>query len=218
MDFVGTILLILSLISFVVSGCLISLNHEYGFPISGVAFLFFAFVLLILGIFAIWITFRIYLKKLGREHFLLSKIISQKYIKCSEIIFIKSKNKWATNFAGKNVAFNLRGLFFKKEFITSFVIRAIRYNVVNNKLPIAYVGKFRLNGFNTKIMFEIVFQKTNKKKRIRLLKKGCSSCRLIPCLIIKSKLPPMFEYHRPIKEGFGNTVLPIDEEKYITLY
>ena len=218
MDFVGLILLILSFVFFVVSSYLISTHYEYGFPVSGVVFLFFAFVLLCLGIIAIWITFRFYLKKLGKEHFLLSKFISHKYIKAKEIVFRNDKNVWATNFTGKNIGFNLHGLFFKKEFVIAFVVRAIRYNLVSNKLPIAYLGRFRLNGFSASTIFEIVFVKKTSIKRINLLKKGYSICRLIPYLIIKSKLPPMFERHRSIKDSIGNVVFPIDEEKYITFY
>ena len=212
MDLLAICLILLSICLFCISPFLFATNRIYGFPFSGLSFLFIGFILFCFGIFLLWFTYRFYLRLLSKKHYQLSKHISLNQKRIEEIIFVNNKGIWSYENAGTHVGFRLRGCFFKKSFLISFVIRSIRYPLVSDKLPIKLLGKRYLDGFNKTIIVYAIFQKKQSRKRVTLVENGKSFCGLIPRLIIKTKLPTAHERFKPSNRTFGNKVIHVNEE------
>ena len=215
MDLLGLFLIVSSVACFVATGILNTTGHEYGFPLSGLAFLFFGILSLGIGVLLTWLAFRLFLRRLGAPHFSLSGRISGRWGGSRDIVFAKDGGVWSCGLPHTPVPFNLKGCFFKKQFLIAFAIRAVRYPVVSGKLPIAFLGKRTLTGFPKGSRIEAVFQGRTREKRVTLVQDGKSKCGFIALLIIKSKLPPRLEKYKPIGKGAGNQVTRINEEIYI---
>lgn len=99
--------------------------------------------------FIIWVRF--FLKRLTKEQYRLSKMISSRCSNKIQIIsFTKEDSTWKCVTYGKCVPFELTGCVFKKSFLLSFVIRAIRYPIINNGLPARKFTRLILGGFPKK--------------------------------------------------------------------
>lgn len=215
MDFFGLCLIISSVGLFITSFVLIATGHAYGFPISGLSFFSFGFLAFIIGIFMMRFTFRLCLKRLKISHFLFSNKISELHEKKQTIIFYKKNSGWVCDAMHDSIFFDLKFCLFKKSFVLAFVTRAVRYPLVSNKLPISSLGRHSLLGFDKKQIINVAFQHKMHKKQFILVRNCCSKCSLISQLIIKSKLPPVYEHHKPSYESLGKKVLYVDEEIYI---
>ena len=215
MDLLGIVFIFLSAGSFCVSAFLIASGKAYGFPISGLAFMFFGFALLLLGIFLTWLMFRLLIRRLTASHFDLSRWISTHWYNPNAIIFEKKADVWLFEYDKTIVRFNLRGCFFKKSFLIAFVTRAIRYPVISERMPVAFLGSNSIRCFDKKMSANVSFVYKSDKKDFTLVKNGFSKCGLIACLMIKSKLPPTHERFKPASESAGNHIINIDEEVFV---
>lgn len=214
MEIVAITLIILSIAFFVGSGVLISLGHEYGFPFSGISFMFFGILFLLIGIFLYYFINLYFYKRLNKEHFALSKKISGTYIQGSKtIIFTKEKQSWKCEFSNEVFSFNTRFCVFKKSFIYSFVSRSIRYRLISNRQKIRNIGKHKLYGLNKSLNATIEFRTKHRTINMIVCENGISKMRFISWLNLKICLPPSLEYRTPRNMSIGNQIWYLDEEK-----
>ena len=212
MDFIAIVLFLLSVLVAICSVFYFALNQVYGFPVSGLSLVVLAFILFCSSVFLFVFWERHLLRGLNKNHFSLSKKISSLSKEDCVVTFSKNNGTWCFNDKSLIVPFELRWTVFKKSFIVAFVNRAIRYNLVSNRLPIKFLGHFILKGFNTKLVVQIQFSNAKRLQAITVLKNGKSSSNFMSWAITKCKTPPSAEYRKPLKQAGGNLIYHIDEE------
>ena len=96
-----------------------------------------------------------------------------KHKDCFTIQFFKKDGFWICETDKESIKINLNGYLFQHQYLVSFVIRNLRYPLINNKLPLKYLFK---NKFFIKKNLNIKIVIYNGDKRIEkmIVKNGIS--------------------------------------------
>lgn len=190
----------------------------FGFRDFSIPFLILSIASCLFGLLGFRFSIIVCLRRLGEEHFDLSKKLANYFSSNKKSVCFEKKQKWVCTTFGKEISFDLHGIVFKKTFLMAFVTRAIRYRVVSNQRLHADIGRFRLKGVGKSLIAFAIFSKGKKSKCYLLAKNDVSKPNFLTWLItyICAPFKTSFRFWNTQREGLMTG--HYDEKSYCTSY
>jgi len=215
MDFAFLFLLLSSPAFFAASVVLFSLGQREN---VAVPFLMAAVFSALIGMLGFRASVIMGLKRFNHEHFQASRKIGIQLSRGTKCACFEKTGKWICVGLGQKVAFDLRGLVFKKAFLTAFATRAFRYQRVSSGLPWTEIGRLNLKGFPPSLTACAEFRVGRAYKRVQLCKNGASRLAVLPWFMVWCCAPQTmsFRFWRTSKEGLNRG--HYDEEMFCSRF
>lgn len=188
-----------------------------GYEILCIPFLVAAGLSLSVGFLVFRYVMIIMIRRMTPRHYNLSRKIAHEYYKGKTLFTFTENEKWISNELNSEVTFNLKGIIFKKSFIVAYVVRALRYRKISNRLPSYKIGNyyFRIEDSVANSYLEFIYK--NKMKRILIVKKGVSRYNFVGWLMMKSVAPARFQTKYDLN-GDGRVIGKYNEEVFCFWY